>query len=432
MIIDYSASPYRRRDGGYRSLEVPPTMEVPPVEVPEEPTPPVIRGFDSATNPDETYPGFSKAELLARMSNKSDPTTEAGWRQYILGKKAAAEALKAPVAPGSETGAGEGFTRGAYNVGLPLMALGIAALSKAPNNAAVETMALHDAQQARKQEQYNKDMERYTTAKTEADKAMESAYQTALQNKIYQSQSKLYGAQAESAVSKTEIEKAKQAALEKAMGSMTPETGETEYDKYLKIYEPDQYMAGLKYKTEYDKYAEEQKKKGMDRAQSYRSDYVKETKPNLEVITAYKSYKGQVDSNEGKASPASDLSLVFAFMKALDPTSTVREGEQAQVRDATSALGRVQTMYNRALNGESLNDTQRKDFEKGLHSRTRTYLDNQSRINNRYTQWATDAGLDPSDIVDIYADPGEVSGLGKLTPEERDRKAELEAKEKEE
>jgi hypothetical protein len=119
------------------------------------------------------------AAPAAPQEDPNDPTTEAGWRQYMLGKKAAAEKLKAPTMESESK-----ITK----VGLPLMALAIAALSKAPNNAAVETMQMNDAQQTRKLDQYNKDMERYTAAKTEADKALEGAYQTALGNKLKRTQ----------------------------------------------------------------------------------------------------------------------------------------------------------------------------------------------------------------------------------------------------
>lgn len=68
--------------------------------------------------------------------------------------------------------------------------------------------------------------------------------------------------------------------------------------------------------------------------------------------------------------PAGDLSLVFGYMKVLDPGSTVREGEQAQARNAAGVPDRIQSAYNRVLSGENLTPAQRENFRseaKRLH-----------------------------------------------------------------
>jgi hypothetical protein len=63
-----------------------------------------------------------------------------------------------------------------------------------------------------------------------------------------------------------------------------------------------------------------------------------------------------------RASPASDMSMIFLFMKMLDPTSVVREGEYATAQNATSIPERIRNQYNKAINGTGLNPKQRQDF----------------------------------------------------------------------
>ena len=63
-----------------------------------------------------------------------------------------------------------------------------------------------------------------------------------------------------------------------------------------------------------------------------------------------------------RASPASDMSMIFLFMKMLDPTSVVREGEYANAQNATSIPERIRNQYNKAINGTGLNPKQRQDF----------------------------------------------------------------------
>jgi hypothetical protein len=59
---------------------------------------------------------------------------------------------------------------------------------------------------------------------------------------------------------------------------------------------------------------------------------------------------------------ANDISMIFAYMKLLDPTSVVREGEFATAQNATGIPGQVANAYNKALKGERLNPEQRRQF----------------------------------------------------------------------
>ena len=59
--------------------------------------------------------------------------------------------------------------------------------------------------------------------------------------------------------------------------------------------------------------------------------------------------------------PAS-IAIVFKFMKALDPTSVVREGEFATAEKSAGVPEAVRNIYNRLINGERLGDVQIKQF----------------------------------------------------------------------
>lgn len=67
-------------------------------------------------------------------------------------------------------------------------------------------------------------------------------------------------------------------------------------------------------------------------------------------------------ANPDDKSPAADISLVFGFMKMLDPGSVVREGEYATAKNAGGIPERIQNTYNALLNGEFLTPKQRQDF----------------------------------------------------------------------
>lgn len=61
-------------------------------------------------------------------------------------------------------------------------------------------------------------------------------------------------------------------------------------------------------------------------------------------------------------SAAGDLSMIIAYMKVLDPGSTVREGEFANAENAAGVPERVRNFFNNWTEGQKLSENQRNDF----------------------------------------------------------------------
>jgi hypothetical protein len=89
-----------------------------------------------------------------------------------------------------------------------------------------------------------------------------------------------------------------------------------------------------------------------------RKEFAAQVKPYQEVISAYK----RVESAATSPTAAGDLSMIFAYMKMLDPGSVVREGEFANAQNATGVPGQVVNLYNRVKTGQRLSPEQRADF----------------------------------------------------------------------
>lgn len=95
-----------------------------------------------------------------------------------------------------------------------------------------------------------------------------------------------------------------------------------------------------------------------------RKEYNDQTKPYQEVKSAY----GRVLSSEDTA--VGDLSLIFGYMKMLDPGSVVREGEFATAQNAAGVPERVMNIYNKVATGQRLSPSQRGAFKsqaKGIY-----------------------------------------------------------------
>jgi hypothetical protein len=105
-------------------------------------------------------------------------------------------------------------------------------------------------------------------------------------------------------------------------------------------------------------------------------------------------------SGRGEASAAKDHSLVFNYMKTVDPTSTVREGEFATVQQATGLIDRATIqLFNKALNGEMLTPEQRQDFLNVAEDLYDAQVQQQSQYDSEFTRIAEGRGFDPKEIV---------------------------------
>jgi len=138
-------------------------------------------------------------------------------------------------------------------------------------------------------------------------------------------------------------------------------------------------------------------------AQSLRKEFMDYSKDFREIQGSYRAIKEVAK----KPSAAGDLSLVFSYMKLLDPGSVVREGEFASAANAAGVPDRIRAQYNKLMSGEILADKQRNDFLAQAKKLYSTRLKDHKQREQTYRQLAQNYGIDPSlVVVDLQvADP---------------------------
>lgn len=99
---------------------------------------------------------------------------------------------------------------------------------------------------------------------------------------------------------------------------------------------------------------------------------------------------------------AGDMAAIFAFMKILDPGSTVREGEYANAESARGVPEAIFNLYNRAIAGTKLTPDQRLDF--GARATEMAGVAGKSFGQNfdYYSNLATQYNLNPQNVVIDY------------------------------
>lgn len=147
-----------------------------------------------------------------------------------------------------------------------------------------------------------------------------------------------------------------------------------------------------------------------------RNNYEAEIKP---YIAAREGYQKVIQA-ANTATPAGDIAMVFGYMKTLDPTSTVREGEQAQVNNSGTIPQTVVNMYNKLITGDGrLTQEQRSQFSDSARRQFEVYQRTADALNERYGGLAQSYGFEPTRVVrkfqpiDPYVPPGsqDTSGL---------------------
>lgn len=106
----------------------------------------------------------------------------------------------------------------------------------------------------------------------------------------------------------------------------------------------------------------------------------------------------QINNLGQSGSPSDDVALIFSFMRALDPGSTVREGEFATAQNTAGVAERVRATYNQLLQGTRLTPAQRNEF---MRTAERMYLDrarSYNEIANNFRLQLRAAGM-PEDQI---------------------------------
>ena len=125
-----------------------------------------------------------------------------------------------------------------------------------------------------------------------------------------------------------------------------------------------------------------------------RDDLRADTKTFQSVAQSY----GQIQQAKS-GEPVSDIALMYAYMKMLDPTSVVREGEYATAQEAGGIPAMVVNAYNKLIGGGKLSGEVRTQFigqAEKVYTQAKKDAD---QINGQYREIAKRAGINEDDII---------------------------------
>ena len=151
-----------------------------------------------------------------------------------------------------------------------------------------------------------------------------------------------------------------------------------------------------KMQLDQQKTGKEDKKTAFTQEKNLRDGLIKESKDNVKALEGFNKV---AVASTAKPSGANDLALIFGYMKTIDPTSVVREGEFANAENTGGVPQRIWNIYNKVRDGVRLTATQRENFLQSAVLQVRPYLINQERLEGNYRDLATSYKLNPSLVV---------------------------------
>ena len=149
-----------------------------------------------------------------------------------------------------------------------------------------------------------------------------------------------------------------------------------------------------------------------------RKEYTPQLKPLRAAAQGYDKVRKAASGNTA----ADDLALIFGYMKTLDPTSTVREGEFANAQNAGGVGDQIINIYNNVRTGQRLTPTQRANFVESAGRQYDAYQEQWGRLNEQYGQLADQYGFDRSRIIAPIKtfEPFDAGGFQKPTMSDQD------------
>jgi len=126
-----------------------------------------------------------------------------------------------------------------------------------------------------------------------------------------------------------------------------------------------------------------------------RKEFTQNMDPFVKLAQAFEKIQVAALNPSG----AGDISLIYGYMKILDPNSTVMQGEQASAQNAGSVPEAIRAKYNSIIAGDKLDPNVRADFLNQARLIVESQRTMANDVRDRYSELAQAYGLKPEQII---------------------------------
>lgn len=156
-------------------------------------------------------------------------------------------------------------------------------------------------------------------------------------------------------------------------------------------------IEGLRRKDEGAKEAR-QDKKSHDQNLNTLVDNMRQD-PDIKLFGEVRDGFERVKIGAGRKGAIGDLSLLYGYIKILDPGSVVREGEYANAANTAGIPENIRRLYNKAIDGSKLTQGQRDEFVATSRQLYQAKQKNKDKAQSYWRRQAKSVGVDPELLI---------------------------------
>ncbi len=154
----------------------------------------------------------------------------------------------------------------------------------------------------------------------------------------------------------------------------------------------------------FDEAVQAEDKPKLSDEKGIRTEFTKKSADFIKLQDALKKIQNAPETGAG------DIALVFAYMKILDPQSTVREGEFATAANAGGVPEQVKLLWNKMTDegttfGEILTPRIREQFKSASSDLFSQQLGTHLQDEKEFARIAKESGIKPSKVIIDFVDP---------------------------
>lgn len=145
------------------------------------------------------------------------------------------------------------------------------------------------------------------------------------------------------------------------------------------------------------KTSKEEQDRLFQRTRTLQQDYTKESLDTKKVSQAFSDIENLTDSPD--ASPTDQMAAMYGFIRGIDPSTGVKEGETATVASARGIPETIVNAWNQVVNGSVLTPRQMGEVKNTMETLYRSRLKNQVSVDDQFDRRAKKNGVDSTDVI---------------------------------
>lgn len=133
----------------------------------------------------------------------------------------------------------------------------------------------------------------------------------------------------------------------------------------------------------------------FDRTRTLSKDFVTESKTYNDTVQSFQNVLDGASQTNG----VGDMTLLYGYMKMIDPGAAIQEGDRANAQNAGGVSSSVRNAYNKLLDGDSFSPETRQKYIVQASKIYNSRANEQKKRVDKYRKFASDFNVNPENVI---------------------------------